>query len=84
MNQETLIIKMVSELNRNFKDYDDGCGDINCTLLAENIANEYDLCEDDAECTIPEEVFDAAVLASEKYKNQRKPTVKMGTVRPRG
>ena len=57
---------MMRELNRNFKHYDDS-GEVNCTLLAENCADSLDLYEDDDDYTIPEVVFDDAVLAADKY-----------------
>jgi hypothetical protein len=81
MNKETIKKHMATELQRNQRIYDDGCGDINCTLLAENIAQKYDLYEGE-DFNIPEKVFDAAVEAVEKWKSMSKPTVSFKAVRP--
>jgi periodic tryptophan protein 2 len=66
--QKELVNVMFKRLKYNHDDYDNGGGETNCTKLAEDIANEYNLCEDDADATIPEEVFDAAVEADERYQ----------------
>lgn len=41
--------------------------EVNCTLLAENVASELDLYVDHVSWTIPEEVFDLAVEVADKY-----------------
>ena len=43
------------------------CGEINCTLLAENCADVLNLYIGD-EYTIPEEVFDLAVDVAEEFE----------------
>lgn len=81
MDKIKLMNEMVKELTYDFPIYDD-CGDVNYTLLAENMADKFDLYEDNVDYVIPEWVFDIAVNAGEKYKKQNKPTVKMHSVRP--
>ena len=56
---------MKNQLRHEAETYDYG-GDINCTKLAEDAAEELDLYEN-AECDIPDEVFDAAVDAAEWF-----------------
>jgi hypothetical protein len=46
------------------EEYRDECGEINCTKLAEDAAQEYNLYQTDEQATIPEWVFDLAVEAS--------------------
>jgi hypothetical protein len=50
---------MLRQLQCDRETYDD-CGEVNCTLLGENAAQEFLLYESDGE-TIPELVFDWAV-----------------------
>lgn len=66
MNKNKLIKIMFKEIDLNHSEYED-CGEINCTKLAENIAEEYFLYEE--YYNIPEYVFDAAVIAAERYEN---------------
>lgn len=59
---------MRNQLRLNRNDYDD-CGEINSTKLAENCANELNLCEGD-EATIPEYVFDIAAELAFKEESK--------------
>lgn len=68
MNKDKLISNMIKELQMNFEDYDD-CGEVNHTKLSENMAEEYNLYLDEINYDIPEYVFEAAVIAAEKYEN---------------
>jgi hypothetical protein len=43
MNKSDLVFNMKRELMFNFDEYDDGCGGISHTLLAQYIAEEHDL-----------------------------------------
>jgi len=70
MDDDVLIKKMLKELSINSEEYDDS-GEINCTLLAENMADKYDLYEGD-NYDIPEYVFDCAVEAAEKFEKLNK------------
>jgi len=54
-NRDLVRMWMMAEV----EDYDDGI-DINCTRLAEDAADEYDLYDDDIDFTIPEWVFELA------------------------
>lgn len=57
---------MQRKLNNERHLYDD-CGEINCTKLAEDCANEFDYYEGD-DYTIPEALFDLAVNISKPYE----------------
>jgi len=70
MNKNKLISEMVKELQMNFEDYDD-CGEVNHTKLSENMAEEHNIYVDEIDYEIPEYVFEAAVIAAEKYENQQ-------------
>lgn len=59
---------MFRQLDHFRKDYLD-CGEVNATVLAENAAHEFDLYEENADATIPEEVFDMAVEISEQFED---------------
>lgn len=47
------------------EEYRDKCGDINCTKLAEDACDSFNLYEDDDDATIPEWIFDCAVDVAE-------------------
>lgn len=51
-------------------DYVDGCGEVNCTKLAEDAADALDIYEDRVEYAIPEFVFEVAFETSEWLKKQ--------------
>jgi hypothetical protein len=53
--------KVLCWMHRNAAQHIDRCNELNTTGLAESAADEFDLCQDD-DGTIPEWVFDAAVL----------------------
>lgn len=63
---KNLLSKMIEELQMNFSEYDD-CGEVNCTKLAENMAEAHDLYEDNVDYEIPEHVFEQAFIASERF-----------------
>ncbi len=67
MDDDQLVKIMVKKLQYNFEDYNDH-GEVDCTKLSEDIANEFDLYEDD-DGKIPERVFEAATEAAEVYEN---------------
>lgn len=67
MDDEELTKLMVKELQHNFDDYDDS-GEVDCTKLAETMAEKHDLFEGD-NADIPTYVFDCAVEAAEKFEN---------------
>lgn len=67
MDEDELIDKMVKELQKNFVDYDDS-GEIDCTHLAEEMADKLGLLEGD-EDKVPDYVFECATEAAEKYEN---------------
>lgn len=67
MDDDKLVKIMVKELQNNFDDYDDS-GEVNCTKLAENMADEHDLFEGNDD-KIPDYVFDCAAEAAEKYES---------------
>ena len=50
----------------NAADYDDGI-DINCTRMAEDAADQYDIYDDDIDFTIPEWVYELAVEVEAWY-----------------
>lgn len=52
------------------EDYVDGCGEVNCTALAEAAADELDIYEDRVEYTIPEFVFEVAFETYEWWRAQ--------------
>lgn len=49
-------------MENNRSEYIDDCNEVNYTGLAEGAAQEFDLYEDNEEATIPEWVFDLALL----------------------
>lgn len=55
---------MNAELKYRSSEYMD-CGEVNCTLLAENCASALDLCDDEGD--IPEVVFVAAVDCADEW-----------------
>jgi len=57
---------MRKELSLNFEEYND-CGEINCTLLAENCCEELDGYEGE-DYDIPEEFYDLAVEIAENFE----------------
>lgn len=67
MDDDQLVKKMVNKLQHHFEDYDD-YGEVNCTKLSEDIADEFDLYEGE-DGKIPERVFEAAVEAAEAYES---------------
>ena len=52
---------------KNLEEYIDQCNEIDCTKLAEDAANEFNIYEDEINYEIPEWVFDLAVEVGEKY-----------------
>lgn len=68
MNDE---IKVKRWMIVNIDNFIDECNEVDCTSMAENAAEEFDLYEDDVDYTIPEFVFDLAVNVSERWENQR-------------
>ena len=67
MDDDELINKMVKELQKNHADYDDN-GEIDCTHLAEEMADKLGLLEGDDD-KVPDYVFECATEAAEKYEN---------------
>src|SRR3990167_8360703 len=57
---------MRKELSLNFEEYND-CGEIDCTLLAENCCEELDGYEGE-DYDIPEEFYDLAVEIAENFE----------------
>jgi len=51
-------------------EYLDACNEVDCTRLAEDAADEFDLYVGD-EATIPEELFEGAFLAHCKLEEKR-------------
>lgn len=64
MDQEEVKEWMEKEILYNRSDYDD-CGECDCTLLAENAAQMFDLYEGD-DCDIPDWIFELAVEINEE------------------
>lgn len=60
-----LQIKVKRWMRINLKDYIDECNELDCTRLAEDAANEFDLYEGD-NCDIPEWVFEASASLTDQ------------------
>lgn len=59
---------ILSAMRQNIDDcVDPATGEVNTTRLAENAANAFDLYEDNVHYVIPEEVFELAIDANDKY-----------------
>jgi hypothetical protein len=67
VNPESRVLKSYVRgwMRNNLRSYVDRCGEINCTLMAENAADEFDVYLGNPEYTIPTWVFDEAVDAVE-------------------
>lgn len=69
MKKNELVSRMIAELRFNFDEYDDGCNEVNYTLLAEEFARKYDL-YGKKKHEIPEWVFDVAIEAADKFNKK--------------
>jgi len=55
-------------MKKNIEDYIDECGEVDCTSLAENCADNFYIYEDEIDFKIPDEIFDLAVEASQWFE----------------
>ena len=60
-------------MRQNAGAYIDQCGEVDCTRLAEDAANEFDLYTDD-DGTIPVELFEGSFLIGEKMQAEQRKT----------